>query len=165
MRKLKLSKTLIVLALASLFILASYNNIIDYDTNFAYIKNVMEMTQVRSEVIIAKRAISNAYLQHICYCLIIMLEGLTGILLLVAGIKMSSSIRSTDKYNQGKGLAILGLTLGTLIYGFAFFTIGAEWFYSWQAKIWNSKNASASLLIYCLLSLIYISSNAEVRSE
>lgn len=157
----KICKISIIASISILFALIFFNNASDYGTNYAYVKNVLEMTDVFSKNVSSYRAIYNPYIHHLFYLVIIIVELLVAITLAYSAIRMFKYRNNEPKYKYAKQWAIVGLTLSVLLYGFAFSTIGAEWFYSWQSKTWNSKHASASLLAYCMLSMIFISNDCE----
>lgn len=152
------SKCLVIFAIASLFGLVAVGNIIDYPTNFEYVTHVMCMDTVfTNNSHTTYRAINSPILHHISYSIIITLELLVSVTLFIALARLYSHIDNIILFNKAKELAILGLTIGALIYGFCFFTIGGEWFMSWQSKIWNAKSPSQAFINYIMLSLIFVS--------
>ena len=50
--------------------------------------------------------------------------------------------RSAVEFHQAKRMAILGLTLGLMMWLVAFLSVGGEWFLMWQSKTWNGQEAA-----------------------
>ena len=64
--------------------------------------------------------------------------------------------KDVQRFNKTKGLAILGLTLGFVLWFTGFFAIGGEWFLMWQSKIWNGQTAAFRLAVIFILVLFYV---------
>jgi predicted small integral membrane protein len=84
------------------------------------------------------RAVTNVQLQTAGYVGIIATEAVVAILLWVAATRMLGRSRGPG-FEEAKGLAVAGLTLGFLLYAVGFVTVGGEWFAMWQSVTWNGQ--------------------------
>jgi predicted small integral membrane protein len=56
---------------------------------------------------------------------------------------MAAALRKTGaEFGRAKSAAVVGLTLGMLMWLVAFLSVGAEWFLMWQSKAWNGQDAA-----------------------
>ena len=147
---IRLSKIMLVLCVASFALLVGYNNLVDYQSNFQFVQHVLTMDTTFPGNTLKSRAIADPAWHHAAYALIIATEFLTGILCLIGACKLGLNLRSNPaSFNRAKGYAILGLTLGFMLWFAGFMTIGAEWFLMWQSEIWNGQE-SAFRFVVCL---------------
>jgi predicted small integral membrane protein len=84
------------------------------------------------------RAITDPALQTAAYWLIIVWEALTAIVLWFGVARLIGAV-ATPAFGRAKTGAIIGLTMGFLLYGPGFVVIGAEWFAMWQSNKWNAQ--------------------------
>ncbi|MDE1950703.1 MAG: DUF2165 domain-containing protein, partial [Burkholderiales bacterium] len=135
---MRLSKAAIVAAIAFFSTLVAFGNITDYGTNFGFVSHVMMMDTIFPDASIKYRAITSAGVQNAAYVLIIAAETLTALLCWVGAFRMLSRLSAgAAAFNQAKGIAILGLTLGFLVWQVGFMSVGGEWFGMWMSKQWN----------------------------
>ena len=59
-------------------------------------------------------------------------------------------------FNRAKACAVLGLTLGFLLWQVGFMSIGGEWFGMWQSKEWNGVPSAFRFLITIIAVLIFV---------
>ena len=79
-------------------------------------------------------------LQAAGYWLIIATEIVTAALLWIGALALlSPRARPT--------VAVLGLTLGFLLYAVGFVSVGGEWFAMWQSQIWNGEQKAFDFLV------------------
>ena len=105
------------------------------------------------------RAIETSYLHHTAYAVIIFLEAAIGLINLVAAGLMISAILTNDsmRFSRAKGVAIIGLTIGFILWFGGFMVVGAEWFLMWQSQSWNGQTAAFRFSSVILGSLIFLS--------
>jgi len=60
------------------------------------------------------------------------------------------------RFNGAKTFAILGLTLGLLLWQVGFMTIGGEWFGMWQSKEWDGVPSAFRFVVVILGVLIFV---------
>nr|MBP6563707.1 DUF2165 domain-containing protein [Neisseriaceae bacterium] len=77
---MRLSKALMVCAIALFSTLVAFGNITDYSTNFAFVHHVSAMDTIFPGASITYRAINNDLIQNIGYIGIIGLETVTALL-------------------------------------------------------------------------------------
>ena len=95
------------------------------------------------------RAIETSYLHHIAYAVIIFLEASIGLINLVAVGLMISAIRTSDsmRFSRAKGVAIVGLTIGFILWFGGFMIVGAEWFLNVAIPIMEWSNRCLSIFL------------------
>ena len=139
--------------------LVSLNNILDYQSNFDFVKHVLSMDTTFEGNKLMNRAIESSYLHHTAYGVIIFLEAAIGLINVVAAGLMISAIRTSDsmRFSRAKGVAIIGLTIGFILWFGGFMVVGAEWFLMWQSQSWNGQTAAFRFSSIILGSLIFLS--------
>ena len=153
----RLSKSLMVMAIAFFATLVAFGNITDYDTNFAFVQHVFSMDTVFADASIKYRAIESAWLQHIGYIFIICVETLTAILCWIGGFKLLANRNASAKeFNKSKSVAIGGLTLGFLTWQVGFMSVGGEWFGMWMSEDWNGVPSAFRFFMTMIAVLIYL---------
>lgn len=141
------SKIALVWSIAFFASVVVLNNITDYDSNYGFVSHVLKMDTTFPENAGMWRAIESPSLHHVAYILIIIVEAVVAILCWVGGFRLLKSVRNAEEFNQAKSIAVLGLTLGILLWFTGFLTIGGEWFLMWQSKIWNGQQAAFRLTV------------------
>lgn len=153
----RLSKALLVCAIALFASLVAFGNITDYGTNFAFVRHVFMMDTIFPDATITYRAIQSPWLHQVGYIGIIALETLTAVLCWIGGIRLLCSLKlPAVGFNGAKTLAIAGLTLGFLTWQVAFMSVGGEWFGMWMSKQWNGVPDAFRFFVTILLVLIYL---------
>ncbi|EQB99171.1 DUF2165 family protein [Photorhabdus temperata] len=154
---IRLSKVLLVCAIALFATLVAFGNITDYGTNFVFVQHVLMMDTIFPDATITYRAIHSPVLHHISYIVIISLETLTAVLCWIGGIRLLANLKSDAAvFNKKKAIAIAGLTLGFLTWQVAFMSIGGEWFGMWMSKQWNGVSSAFHFFVTIILVLIYL---------
>ncbi|WP_062261058.1 DUF2165 family protein [Endozoicomonas arenosclerae] len=152
---LRLCKILLVSAAALFSSLVVFNNLVDYQSNYLYVMHVMSMDTTGYGEQASWRAIHNPWLWQMVYGLIIAIEAAVAILCWLGVIKMLRNVRGD--FHSGKQLAVLGLTLGVVLWFLVFMGISGEWFLAWQSKSWNGIQPGFRVATLFLLMLIFIS--------
>jgi predicted small integral membrane protein len=153
----RLSKALLVCAIALFASLVAFGNITDYGTNFAFVRHVFMMDTLFPDATITYRAIHAPWLHQVGYIGIIVLETLTAILCWIGGIRLLCGLKlPAALFNRSKSFAIAGLTLGFLTWQVAFMSVGGEWFGMWMSKQWNGVPDAFRFFVTILLVLIYL---------
>jgi predicted small integral membrane protein len=154
---IRLAKVTMVAALAAYALTVAYDNIVDYGSNYEFVKHVLTMDTTFDASTLKYRAISNEMMWRIAYGLIIGVEGLTGILLTVGAIALLKRLTAPGKiFNQSKLWAVVGLTLGFGLWFGGFMMIAGEYFAMWQSKLWNGQEAAFRITAIILGVLIYV---------
>ncbi len=152
----RLSKIILVWAIALFASLAAFSNLADYNSNFEIISHVLKMDTTFPDNQGLWRAIESPLIHHIIYGLIIFVEIIVALLCWLGGYRLLKSIQNPATFNQAKKFAILGLTLGFILWFTGFMTIGGEWFLMWQSDVANGQQAAFRLVVIIGILLIYL---------
>lgn len=142
---------------AGLFsIIVAFNNITDYQSNYLFVSHVLSMDDTFPDNKGMWRAISNAGVHHLFYWMIILTECLIGMLCLMGAYKLIKNRKDAAPFQAAKGLAIVGLGLGIVLWFLGFITIGGEWFLMWQSQSWNGQQSAFRIAALFGIFLIYL---------
>ncbi len=126
---LRIAKILVVAMLALQASLVAFGNLTDYGTNFAFVQHVMQMDTIFPTSAIHYRAVTSPVLHHTAYALIIAMECLVALLCALGAWRMWQRHRDPSAlFERAKGLAVVGLSLGILLWLGGFIAVGGEWF-------------------------------------
>lgn len=104
------------------------------------------------------RAIESTFAHHALYGLIILFELATAVLCWVGAWRMFRYRHApAAQFNRMKRWAIIGLTLGFLLWQVGFMSIGGEWFGMWMSEQWNGVPSAFRFFITIGVVLIYVS--------
>jgi predicted small integral membrane protein len=134
----RLSKVALVAAIALFFSLVAFGNITDYESNWMFVQHVLSMDTTFANSALHWRAVTNPSLQAAGYVGIIVAETVTAVLLWLGSIQLVLAV-GNENFGRKKSIAVLGLTMGILLYVVGFISIGGEWFAMWQSQIWNGE--------------------------
>jgi predicted small integral membrane protein len=155
---IRLAKIAVIAALAAFALLVAYNNIVDYDSNYQFVRHVLSMDTIFPDSSLRSRAIDSEAMWRAAYGLIIATEALTGLLLALGAVVLLGRLSAPGKtFNQAKLWAVAGLTVGFCLWFFGFVAIGGEYFAMWQSKLWNGQDASFRIAGAMLAALIFVS--------
>ena len=152
----RLSKLVMVLAFALYASLVAFGNLTDYNSNFTLVAHVLMMDTTFPGNQGLWRAVHSPLVHHAVYGFIIGTEIVIAALCWLGGFRLCKNIKDPAAFNQAKGLAILGLTLGFLLWFTGFMTIGGEWFLMWQSEVANGQQAAFRLVMIIVATLIYL---------
>lgn len=157
----RLSKVVLVWSIALFASLVAFNNLTDYDSNFAIVKHVLIMDTTFPDNKGLWRAIESPVIHHIVYGIIILTELVIASLCGLGGLRLYQNIKQPAAFNQAKGLSILGLILGFVLWFTGFMTVGGEWFLMWQSEVANGQQAAFRLVVIMGIVLIYLTQTDE----
>lgn len=150
------SKTVLVFAIAVHASLVAFNNIADYNSNYWFVVHVLKMDTTFPDNQGMWRAINVPALHHLFYWVIILAEMAIAILCWWGGVRLLRARDDVRGFNQAKGIAIAGLTLGIVLWFSGFVSIGGEWFLMWQSDVWNGIQPAFRLIVVFGISLVYL---------
>lgn len=159
----RLSKLALVLAFALYASLVAFGNLTDYHSNFALVAHVLMMDTIFPGNQGLWRAIHSPLIHHAVYGSIIGCEIIIAGLCWFGGFRLYQNIKDPAAFNRAKGWAILGLTLGFLLWFTGFMTIGGEWFLMWQSETANGQQAAFRLVMIVTVILVYLAQIDEER--
>ncbi len=156
----RLNKVLFVFIFSIYSFIIGVNNIIDYQSNFEFVKHVLLMDTTFPNNSHLSRAITSPAIHWMFFCIIIITELTISVLTAIGGLKMFLNIKNNMlHFNNAKYFAIIGLTLGVILWFLFFIIIGGEWFVMWQSAKWNGLMPARFMLIINLILIIYVSKN------
>jgi len=155
MNVLRLCKSIICLLLAIFALLVCLNNLLDYNSNYAFVRHTLSMDTVFPSNTLKYRAILDPFVWSLAYGLIIFAEFLTGVLLLIGAIGLFKNIHSPLAFNKAKNWVYLGCLVGFLLWFFGFIVIGGEWFCMWQSEQWNGVEAAFRFVVFIMLTFLF----------
>ena len=153
---LRVCKSIVCLPLAIFALLVCLNNVVDYDSNYAFVQHTLSMDTVFPNNTLKSRAILEPFIWSLAYGLIIFTEFLTGALLLIGAIGLLKNIHSPLAFNRAKNWIYLGCLVGFLLWFFGFIVIGGEWFCMWQSEQWNGIGAAFRFVVLIMFTLLFI---------
>jgi predicted small integral membrane protein len=140
---LRISKVLLVAAVAFLYTLVVFNNSTDYGSNYQFVHHVLLMDTTFPGNHGMWRAIHPVPAQVVFYDGIIGWEALTMVLAWIGAIQLVRALREpAAAFNRAKRMSVIALTIALLLWFVAFISVGGEWFLMWQSKVWNGQEAA-----------------------
>jgi predicted small integral membrane protein len=157
MLTVRLAKIAMTASLAAFAFIVTYDNLVDYGTNFEFVKHVLSMDTTFPGNKLTGRAITNPALWNVAYGAIIAAEGLTFLLLGIGAVAMFLSVRApASGFHRTKAWVAAGVTLGFLVWFFGFMVVGGEYFAMWQSKDWNGQQPAFRFYMTMLVVLIFV---------
>ena len=154
---IRLAKIAMVAAIALFATIVTFGNITDYGTNLAFVQHVLSMDTIFERSTIRYRAIESPALQHFAYALIIATEALTALLCWIGAYALFAKRHAEARaFSRAKTFAVLGLTLGFLLWQVGFMTIGGEWFGMWQSQSWDGVPSAFRFVMVIMAVLIFV---------
>lgn len=152
----KYLKIFVVFLFATFALFVFIGNLMDFDSNYEFVKHVLSMDTTFPGNKLMWRAINNKSLWLIAYWILILIEGIVALLGYVSVYKMLKNINnSLEEFSNAKvfGYYMFGLALALWYGGFAI--LGSEWFAMWQSKDWNGKQTAMDITEVALAFLIF----------
>ncbi len=153
----RMSKAVLTLCLGVFALLVGIDNIVDYGTNFAFVRHVLSMDTTFPGNGLLWRAITSDWIHHVAYAFIIAAEIGVGLLCAAGAWRIFAGRRlPAREFRSAKPLAIAGLAGGFVLYFFGFLVVGGEWFQMWQSQTWNGQEAAFRFAASFGLVLIFV---------
>ena len=154
---LRLCKIAMIAALAAFAFVVTYDNVVDYDSNYEFVRHVLSMDTTFPNNALMGRAITDKRIWTIAYAAIIAAEGLIGLLLLIGALALLTRLKApAERFNRAKIWAVTGLTLGFGLWFFGFLVVAGEYFAMWQSQTWNGQEAAFRIVTVMLGVLIFV---------
>lgn len=154
---IRLSKCVLMLSVAFFCSLVVLNNLTDYDSNFRFVRHVLQMDSTFPGNKGMWRAINSTAFHHIAYDFVIVWEAATATIAWLGSIRMLRAIKlPAALFDAAKTPSVAALTMGIVLWFTGFITIGGEWYLMWQSKIWNGQEAAFRLVVILGITLLYI---------
>jgi predicted small integral membrane protein len=140
---LRIAKVALVFAVALYYLLVVFNNLMDYNSNYQFVRHVLMMDTTFPGNRGMWRALNSSAWHTAFYALIIVWEALAMTLCGWGGVRMAKTLAAPAReFNKARRTAVAGLCLGMLMWLVAFLCVGGEWFLMWQSKLWNGQEAA-----------------------
>ena len=157
MLAVRLAKIVLVAALAAFAFVVTYDNIVDYNSNYELVRHVLSMDTTLPNNALMHRAITDPRLWMAAYIVIIATEALTSLLLIVGAVTLLALINAPAvAFSRAKVWAVAGLTVGFGLWFFGFLVVAGEYFAMWQSKMWNAQEAAFRITAVLLGVLIFV---------
>jgi predicted small integral membrane protein len=154
---IRLVKVAMVASCALFALLVAFNNLVDYGSNYTFVRHALSMDTTFPGNALTGRAITSPALWTAGYWLIIAAEAATGLILAFGSLRLALALRSPAAlFNAAKPVVALGMGLGFLLWFTGFAVIGGEWFAMWQSKEWNGVPSAFRFYVTLLLVLIFV---------
>ena len=154
---MRIAKVLLVGALASYAFIVAYDNIVDYDSNYQFVRHVLSMDTTFPNNALMHRAITTESAWTAVYTVIIGCEWLTCVLLAIGALALLARLRApAAMFNRAKVWAIAGLIVGFGLWFFGFLVVAGEYFAMWQSQTWNGQQTAFRLSTVILGVLIFV---------
>jgi predicted small integral membrane protein len=154
---MRLSAILLMTAIALWLALVAFGNITDYGSNWVFVQHVLAMDSIFPDASIHYRAIHSPLLQHVAYLLIIATETLAAVLCWIGTWRMWRARRAPAAvFHRAKHMAMLGLTVGLMLWLGGFMAIGGEWFGMWMSTQWNGLESAFRFVVVLLAARVYL---------
>jgi predicted small integral membrane protein len=154
---MRISKSLLLLALAFHYALLVLNNTNDYHSNLNFVQHVLSMDTTFPGNNGMWRQVRSPAIWMAFFIGIVLWETTTCALLLFASFRLLKNLRApAAAFNAAKKTAVAGLTLSLLMWLTAFLSIGAEWFLMWQSKTWSGQQAAFHMFAVVGIITLYV---------
>lgn len=139
----RMAKMLLVAALAFYYSLVVFNNLVDFDSNYQFVRHVLLMDTTFAGNRAMGRAIHSAAIHRAFYVGIIAWEAGLALLAWWGAVRLFRvRTAAASQFNAAKRLALAALTASLLLWLVAFLAVGGEWFLMWQSAAWNGQQAA-----------------------
>jgi predicted small integral membrane protein len=143
MLAVRLVKTSMVASIALFALLVAFDNVVDYDSNYEFVRHTLSMDTTFPGNALRGRAITSSVAWDVAYGVIILTEAATGIVLALGAFRLAINLQAgAVRFNAAKTPVVVGVGLGFLLWFTGFMVLGGEWFAMWQSKAWNGQQAA-----------------------
>ena len=153
---LRLAKMITTASFALWMSLVAMGNLVDYPTNFEFVRHVLSMDTTFPQNRLMGRALPGPLVHHVAYGIIILTELATAALCWWGAIRMFRSRRDKKSFRQATEIAAAGYLLAIVLFFVGFMTIGGEWFAMWQSEVWNGLDPAFRTVTIATLFLLLL---------
>ncbi|MGD9922651.1 MAG: DUF2165 family protein [Pseudorhodoplanes sp.] len=153
----RLAKVAMTAALAAFAFIVTYDNIVDYGTNYEFVKHVLSMDTTFPGNRLMGRAVTDPRLWTLAYAAIIAAEGVVFLLLLMAAVAMLRAVAApAARFQRAKVWLVAGVAAGFMVWFFGFMVVAGEYFAMWQSRTWNGQEPAFRFYMTLLAVLIFV---------
>ncbi|AHX14207.1 membrane protein [Dyella jiangningensis] len=162
----RLSKILLMAAIALWLALVAFGNLTDYGSNWPFVQHVLAMDTIFPGAGIHYRAITSPWLQRAAYALIIAAETFAAILCSLGAWRLwRTRMGRSETFHRAKRLGVLGVTTGLMLWLGGFMAVGGEWFGMWMSSQWNGLESAFRFVVVLLAALVYLGQRDDPLDE
>jgi len=144
---------LLVVALYATFV--ALGNLMDYDSNYEFVRHVLSMDTTFRDNHLMWRAITDPLLHTLAYWGIIAVEISIAVLGWIGVYKMCRAQNAPSQvFTEAKTIGLYAFMLAVLLWFVGFIDFGSEWFAMWQSSTWNGKQTAMDITTVVLGFLI-----------
>lgn len=133
--------SLFILMVGAYYLVVGFDNITNPTnpnaSNWPFVQGVLSGDGVPADSGFEWRFIDATWFQAISYIMIMTLETITGIVLLVAGVKGLRGSQNAARWSLAQKWTFVGGFLGLGIFFFGFMVVGGNWFIMYLNSKWN----------------------------
>jgi predicted small integral membrane protein len=166
--------SVLVLMVASYYLVVAFDNITNPTnpnaSNWPFVQGVLSGDGVPADSGFEWRFIDATWFQAASYIGIMVMEAITGILLLVAGILGLRGAKSPVRWATAQRWTYVGGLAGLIVFFFGFMVVGGNWFIMYLNSKWNGlapafQNSMITLVMLVLVTGVLIGSQVSSLSE
>lgn len=140
-RMARVVTSLFILMVAAYYLVVGFDNITNPTnpnaSNWPFVQGVLSGDGVPGDSGFEWRFIDATWFQAISYIMIMTLETITGVILLIAGVKGLRASRTCPGWGHAQKWTFAGGFLGLAIFFFGFMVVGGNWFIMYLNAKWN----------------------------
>ena len=145
------------IAIAVFYSLVVFNNVIDFDSNYQFVRHVLMMDTTFPHNRAMWRAMPSPIVHQISYMFIIGWQIVTMLFLWAGSYQLTRQLHgSPEQFDTAKRVPLIGLTLSMLMWLVAFLIVGGEWFLMWQSPTWNGQEAAFRMFTVVGIILLFL---------
>jgi predicted small integral membrane protein len=152
--------SLFVLMVAAYYLVVGFDNITNPTnpnaSNWPFVQGVLSGDGVPADSGFEWRFIDATWFQAAAYIGVMTAETVTGILLLVAGIKGLRASRTCPRWAHAQKWTYAGGILGLAVFFFGFMVVGGNWFIMYLNSKWNGLEPAFQNSVMTMLMLILV---------
>jgi predicted small integral membrane protein len=154
---LRVARVLPVAVVAAFFTVVTYSDVVDFDTNYAFVQHVLGMDTTFQSPHLMGRAIADQRVHLYAYWAIILRQGLTVLVCWIGALRLVLALAETaGDFQRAKGPAAPGLIMGFLLYGLGILVVAGESFAMWHSHEWNAQATAGMFTTVILAALVLL---------
>ena len=136
-----------MVAMVALFAtFVAFGNLVDYDSNYQFVKHVLSMDTTFEGNALMWRAITSPVLITLGYWFIIAVELAVAVFAWMSTVKMLKALKKKESdFDAAKKWGYVAFILAFVLWFVGFIVVGSEWFAMWQSGTWNGKQTAMDI--------------------
>jgi len=164
-RTARVVTSVFILMVSAYYLIVGFDNITDpinpNGSNWPFVKGVLSGDGVPADSGFEWRFIDATWFAVISYIGIMVTETVTGLLLLIAGIRGLRSSATCHRWGREQKWTFIGGAFGLLVFFFGFMVVGGNWFIMYLNSQWNGlqpafQNSVMTIAMLILTSVVLV---------